>query len=102
MQSDPQAAEALRARYRIRGRRARDHQARRGQDAGGKGNLDGFIDLACQAQVVGRNGDPPQSAVSRRSRRKRKNSTPSRSRRFAIVGDRTISPTMAAIFGARK
>ncbi len=37
-----------------------------------------------------------------RSRRNWKNSTPSRSRRFIICGLRTISPTMAAIFGARK
>jgi hypothetical protein len=43
-----------------------------------------------------------QAATSRRSRRKRKNSSPSRSRRFIISGLRTISPTMAAIFGARK
>ena len=43
-----------------------------------------------------------QAATSRRSRRKRKNSTPSRKRRFIISGLRTISPTMAAIFGARK
>ena len=37
-----------------------------------------------------------------RSRRKWKNSTPSRSRRFIICGLRTISPTIEAIFGARK
>ncbi len=43
-----------------------------------------------------------QAATSRRSRRKRKNSTPSRSRRRIISGLFTISPTMAAIFGARK
>ena len=43
-----------------------------------------------------------QEAKSRRSRKKRKNSRPSRSRRFSISGLRTISPTMAAIFGARR
>ena len=37
-----------------------------------------------------------------RSRRNWKNSTPSRSRRFIICGLRTISPTIEAIFGARK
>ena len=37
-----------------------------------------------------------------RSRRNWKNSTPSRKRRFIICGLRTISPTMEAIFGARK
>ena len=36
------------------------------------------------------------------ARRNWKNSTPSRSRRFIICGERTISPTIAAIFGARK
>lgn len=44
----------------------------------------------------------PRQAASRRSRKKRKNSTPSRKRRFIISGLRTISPTMAAILGARK
>ena len=43
-----------------------------------------------------------QAASSRRSRRKRKNSSPSLKRRFIISGLRTISPTMAAIFGAQK
>jgi len=37
-----------------------------------------------------------------RSRRNWKNSTPSRRRRFIICGLRTISPTIDAIFGARK
>ena len=49
-----------------------------------------------------RAGDFDQTARSRRSRRKRKNSTPSRSLRFIMSGLRTISPTMAAILGARK
>jgi hypothetical protein len=46
--------------------------------------------------------DVPAQAARRRSCRKRKNSTPSRRRRFAICGLRSISPTMAAILGARK
>ena len=37
-----------------------------------------------------------------RSRRKRKNSTPSRSRRTSIWRSRTISPQIEAILGARK
>ncbi len=47
---------------------------------------------------------PPggQAAALCRSRRNWKNSTPSRSRRFIICGLITISPTMDAIFGARK
>ena len=43
-----------------------------------------------------------QTGKSRRSRKKRKNSNPSRNLRFIISGLRTISPTMAAILGARK
>jgi hypothetical protein len=62
----------------------------------------GFIDFAREPKIVGGDDDTLQSAGSRRSRRKRKNSTPSRSRRFNMSGLRTISPAMAAIFGARK
>ena len=43
-----------------------------------------------------------QDAAARRARRNWKNSAPSRNRRFAICELRSISPTMAAIFGARK
>src|SRR5262249_8400698 len=43
-----------------------------------------------------------QSAGSWRSRKNLKNSMPSRSRRRKISGLLTISPAMAAIFGARK
>ncbi len=43
----------------------------------------------------------PYAALCR-SRRNWKNSTPSRNRRFIICGLRTISPTIEAIFGARK
>ena len=49
-----------------------------------------------------RNGFGRQSETSRRSLRKRKNSTPSRKRRFIISGLRTISPTIAAILGTQK
>ncbi len=86
------------------------------------GALDGFVDGEGKAEIVGGNKDPlpkmgeaagsgrlaPSCAVRRgayaacRSRRNWKNSTPSRSRRFIICGLRTISPTMEAIFGARK
>ena len=41
-------------------------------------------------------------AAALRSRRKRKNSTPSRSLRTSICRSRTISPQIEAIFGARK
>jgi hypothetical protein len=64
--------------------------------------FDGLVDFACKPKVVGSDDDLLQSAGSRRSRRKRKNSIPSRSRRFNMSGLLTISPAMAAIFGARK
>ena len=64
--------------------------------------FDGFIDFARQPKIVGGDDEALQSAGSRRSRRKRKNSTPSRSRRCNMSGLRTISPAIAAIFGARK
>ena len=43
-----------------------------------------------------------QRAISRRSRRKWKNSMPSRSRRFIMSGLRIISPTIDAILPERK
>ncbi len=71
---------------------------------------------AAGAEGHGKEGVPPKAAGTPkslaavasphaalcRSRRNWKNSTPSRSRRFIICGLRTISPTMEAIFGARK
>ena len=59
---------------------------------------------ACDAEVepVFRLQACRSHAARCRSRRNWKNSTPSRSRRFIICGLRTISPTMDAIFGARK
>ena len=53
------------------------------------------------AEVVGGDDKMLQAAASR-WRKNLKNSTPSRNRRFIISGLRTISPTIDAIFGARK
>jgi hypothetical protein len=53
-------------------------------------------------KIVGRDDKALQSAGSWRSRKNLKNSMPSRSRRRKISGLLTISPAMAAIFGARK
>jgi hypothetical protein len=78
-----------------------DHQARRGEDALFVRNLHGGIDFGRESKIIGRDDELPQSATSR-SRRNLKNSIPSRSRRFIISGLRTISPTIEAIFGARK
>ena len=102
MQTHPQVRQAPGALDGVCGRFACDHQARRGKDAVAMGGLDGLIDLVCQPEIVGRDDETLQSAASRRSPRNWKNSTPSRSRRFIICGERTISLTMDAIFGARK
>ena len=90
------------AAHSVGRRRPRHHQACRGQNAVAMRDLDGLVDLKGEAEIVGRDDQTPQSAASRRSFRNWKNSTPSRSRRFIICGERTISLTMAAIFGARK
>ena len=84
-----------------------DHQACRTQDAAPVRFLDGGIDRVAEAEIVCRDdqaisGQATQCASSRRSRRKEKNSIPSRSRRIIICGLRTISPMIEAIFGARK
>ena len=92
----------------LRARRAADHQARGGQDAVAMGLFDGGIDLGAPPEVIGRDDQPLQAAAFGcalavfRSRRKWKNSTPSRSRRTSICRSRIISPQMEAIFGARK
>ena len=101
MQPDPQARQAPRARNGVRRRVSGDHQACRGEDAAGVRGFDGFIDLGRQPKIVGRDDKALQSVTSR-SRKNLKNSIPSRSRRFIISGLRTISPTIEAIFGARK
>src|SRR5262245_58887793 len=79
-----------------------DHEARRRQDATLMSGFNGFVDLGRQPEIVSRDNDTFQYTGSRRSRRNRKNSSPSRRRRFIMSGLRTISPTMEAIFGARK
>ena|SRR5215470_2040725 len=63
--------------------------------------VDRSIDLKREPAIVSRDNKVFQS-VAARWRRNRKNSIPSRSRRFNISGLRTISPTIEAILGARK
>ena len=102
MQTDTQALQAAGAGDGVRGGWSGDHQARGGEDAALMCRLDGVIDLSRKPEIVGRDDDVLQSATSRRSRRNRKNSMPSRSRRFIISGLLSISPTIEAILGARK
>ena len=101
MQSDPQAWQAARALDCICGRHSGHHQACRAQDSLPVRQLDRFIDLGREPEVVSGDDEMLQAATSR-WRKNLKNSTPSRSRRFIISGLRTISPTIDAIFGARK
>ena len=63
---------------------------------------DCVVDLARDAALVYGNAHPSHVGRSRRARRKWKNSTPSRKRRFIISGLVSISARMDAIFEGRK
>jgi hypothetical protein len=101
MQPDAQTGKTARACDRVRGSSGGDHQTCRGEDPLFMRQLHAGIDLGREPKIVGRDDKALQSATSR-SRKNLKNSIPSRSRRFIISGLRTISPTIEAIFGARK
>ena len=101
MQSDAQARKTARALDRVFCRGRGHHQARCGENTFPVRQLDPVVDLGREPEVIGGDDEALQSATSR-SRRNRKNSSPSRSRRFIISGLRTISPTIEAILGARK
>jgi hypothetical protein len=101
MQADAQSRKEARTLNRVRSGGAGDHQACRREDPIPMRQLDRRIDFWREPEIVSRDNKVFQSATSR-SRRNRKNSIPSRSRRFNISGLRTISPTIEAIFGARK
>jgi hypothetical protein len=64
--------------------------------------LNRLVDLVRETEVVGRDDQIFQCAVSWRSRKKWKNSTPSRKRRFMTSGLLTISPRIEAILPGRK
>src|ERR1700722_12916337 len=102
MQPDRKPRQASRELHSAGGSRRSDHQARCGENAVDMRALDGFIDFVGEAEVVGCDDQIFQCAVSCRSRKKRKNSTPSRSRRFMTSGLLTISPTIEAILPGRK
>jgi hypothetical protein len=102
MESHPKPRQAPRALYGVRRRPAAYHEARRAEHPILMPLLDGLVDRVRQPEIVGRDDEPLQRVTSRRSLRKRKNSTPSCKRRFIISGLSAISPTMAAIFGTRK
>jgi hypothetical protein len=102
MQADAQSRQPPRARNRVLRRRSSDHEACSREDAALMRGFDSFIDFARKPEIVGRDDNLFQSAGSWRSRKNLKNSMPSRSRRRNISGLLSISPAIAAIFGARK
>ena len=102
MQTDSERWQATGAGDRVIDGASAHHQARCRQNALRMRDLDGLVDLRCQAEIVGRDNQRFQCKDSRRSRRKWKNSTPSRSRRFIMSGLLTISPTIDAILPLRK
>ncbi len=102
MQADPQARQPLGQRHGLRGSRSRHHQAGGAQHAVAVSLFDRVVDRFGETEVVRGDNDCVQSSTPRRSRRKAKNSTASRSRRFSISRLCAISITMEAILGARK
>jgi hypothetical protein len=102
MQADGKRRQATRQLHSLSRRRRSDHQACGSEDAFDMRALNGLVDFVGEAEVVGRDDQIFQCAVSCRSRKKRKNSTPSRSRRFMTSGLLTISPTIEAILPGRK
>jgi hypothetical protein len=99
---DAQARQRPRARDRIGRRGSADHETRGAQDAASMRLFDRGVDGLAEPEIVRSDDQVVQCASSRRSRRKAKNSAPSRSRRIIICGLRTISETIAAILGVRK
>jgi hypothetical protein len=102
MQADSEPRQAPHQLYGLGRRRRSDHQACCGQNAFDMRALDGLIDLVGETEIVGRQNQIFQCAVSCRSRKKWKNSTPSRKRRFMTSGLLTISPRIEAILPGRK
>ncbi len=102
MQAEAEVGHAAGERQRVFGRRTGDHQIGGAEDAFAVRRLDGVIHLFGEAKVVGGDDQPIQRSAPRLSRRKAKNSTASRNRRFSISGLLAISETIAAIFGTRK
>lgn len=102
MQANAQIRQPFGESNRARGRRTRHHQACRRQHAFAMRKFDSLVDLGGMPEVIGGDDETVQYCTSRRSRKKPKNSTPSRNRRLSISGLRAISATIEAIFGARR
>ena len=115
MEANAKRWQPPRAVHRIGHGRPRDHQAGGGENSGGMGALHRFVHRDIGAKIIrGHNqaGPPPYllpangrlcgQATSFLRRRKSKNSTPSRRRRFIMSQSRSISPTISAILLGRK
>jgi hypothetical protein len=102
MEPDPEPRHTPRAPQGVRRRGAAPYETRRAEEAVPMRLLNRLVDRDRQPEIVGSENELLQTETSRRSLRKRKNSTPSCKRRFIISGLRTISPTIAAILGTRK
>ena len=102
MQSDREPGQPARCFDGARRRRRSDHQTRSREHAFDVGDLDRAVHFVGEAKIVGGEDQISHCAVARRSSRKRKNSAPSRRRRFVISGLRTISPTIEAILPGRR
>jgi hypothetical protein len=102
MQPDREPGQPPRHFHSRRRRGCSNHEARGRERAFDMGDLNRAVHLIGEAEIVRGDDQKLQCAVSRRSRKKRKNSAPSRSRRFIMSGLRTISPTIEAILPERK
>jgi len=82
-------------------RRPGDHEARRGEDSVVVRLRDGAVDAAGKSEIVA-GDDELLQAWSSRAVMKRRNSAPSRRRRFIIPVLEIISHAISAIFAGRK
>lgn len=98
---DAEAGKPLRPLDGIGGRGLADHQAGAGENSVPVRPFDRLVDRGVEPEIVGADDQSLQLAALR-SRRNWKNSTPSRRRRTSICRSRAISPTIEAIFPARK
>ena len=107
MKANPQARRLTRKLDRLATVWRTNHQACCREHSVAMGDDNSFVNFASKPKIIGSNNKALQCTASRlpssrRSRRNWKNSTPSRRRRFIMVGLTTISPTIEAILPARK
>ncbi len=112
MQPDAKLGQMPRPGHGVFGSFSAHHQARGAENAFRMGTLDRFVHRDREPEIIGGEDDLARyrfgsrwqgdQAALWRSRRKWKNSTPSRRRLAAISGLFAISPTIEAIFEVRK